>query len=265
MAGPSSSKDRLTFLFTRLRSSGAPPRTDIEPFLSRSFWMPTARTFSLTGQARISPLVPDDAIDRLVGRPGSDGSGVQAYSSGRLNGDLTAGAIATLDGNSQTAWEPGLGATHQAGSWLKYDLPAPISFGTMNLQVVADGRHSVPTSLTVSTENGSRHLQLPPVGRRANRGIGGGHPPFIPRAQRSAHHRHLRHGPPGHHCELLHPGPSRPYLWASPRWAYPASMRRRCRRRSRPPAAMTCWPSTASQFGSRCPGPPRPRWPEPTR
>ncbi len=162
-AGQSSSKDRLTFLFTRLRSSGAPPRTDVEPFLSRSFWMPTARTFSLTGQARISPLIPDDAIDRLVGRPGSDGSGIKAYSSGRLNGDLTAGAIYTLDGNSQTAWEPGLGATHQAGSWLKYDLPAPITFGTMNLQVVADGRHSVPTSVTVSTENGSRHLQLPPV------------------------------------------------------------------------------------------------------
>ncbi|HEX4244714.1 MAG TPA: discoidin domain-containing protein, partial [Acidimicrobiales bacterium] len=35
-AGPSSAADRLTFLFTRLRSSGAPPRTDTEPFLSRS-------------------------------------------------------------------------------------------------------------------------------------------------------------------------------------------------------------------------------------
>ena len=163
MAGPSSNKDRLTFLFTRLRSSGAPPRSDTEPFLSRSFWMPTARTFSLTGQARISPLVPDDGIDRLVGRPGAGGSGIQAYSSGRLPGDLTAGAIATLDGSSQTAWQPGLGKTHQGGAWLKYDLPAPVTFGTMNLQVVADGRHSVPTSLTVSTENGSRHLLLPPL------------------------------------------------------------------------------------------------------
>ncbi|HWE69561.1 MAG TPA: discoidin domain-containing protein, partial [Acidimicrobiales bacterium] len=162
-AGQSSSTDRLTFLFTRLRSSGAPPRSDTEPFLSRSFWMPTARTFSLTGQARISPLIPDDAIDRLVGRPGSEGSGIKAYSSGRLNGDLSAAAIYTLDGNSQTAWSPGLGATHQVGAWLKYDLPAPISFSTMNLQVVADGRHSVPTSVTVSTENGSRRLPLPPL------------------------------------------------------------------------------------------------------
>ncbi|HVB93315.1 MAG TPA: hypothetical protein VND67_03270, partial [Acidimicrobiales bacterium] len=162
-AGTGSANDRLTFVFTRLRSSGAPPRSDIEPFLSRSFWMPTARTFDLTGQARISPLIPDDAIDRLVGRPGAHGNGIVAYSSGRLNGDLSAGAIQTLDGNSQTAWQPGLGASHQAGSWLKYNLPAPITFSTLNLQLLADGRHSVPTSVTVSTENGSRHLPLPPI------------------------------------------------------------------------------------------------------
>ncbi|HWF23179.1 MAG TPA: alpha-(1-_3)-arabinofuranosyltransferase family protein [Acidimicrobiales bacterium] len=162
-AGTTSANDRLTFVFTRLRSSGAPPRSDIEPFLSRSFWMPTARTFDLTGQARISPLIPDDAIDRLVGRPGADGKGITAYSSGRLNGDLTAGAIQTLDGNSQTAWQTGLGASHQAGSWLKYDLPAPITFSTVNLQLLADGHHSVPTSVTVSTENGSHHLTLPPI------------------------------------------------------------------------------------------------------
>ncbi len=162
-AGPSSVNDRLTFLFTRLRSANKPPRSDIEPFLSRSFWLPTPRVFSLTGQARISPLIPDDAIDRLVGRPGATGSGVVAYSSGRLNGDLTDGAIQTLDGNPKTAWVPGLGASHQTGAWLKYDLPSPITFSTLDLQLLADGQHSVPTSLTISTENGSRHLTLPPI------------------------------------------------------------------------------------------------------
>ena len=162
-AGPSSVNDRLTFLFTRLRSANKPPRSDIEPFLSRSFWLSTPRVFSLTGQARISPLIPDDAIDRLVGRPGATGSGVVAYSSGRLNGDLTDGAIQTLDGNPKTAWVPGLGASHQTGAWLKYDLPSPITFSTLDLQLLADGQHSVPTSLTISTENGSRHLTLPPI------------------------------------------------------------------------------------------------------
>ena len=150
-AGASSLQDRLTLLMTRLRSSGAPPRSDTETDLSRMFWLPTTRTFTLSGQARISPLVPDDEIDRLVGRPGSDRTGIVAYSKGRLPGDLKAGAIATLDHNSSTFWEPGFGAGHQAGEWLEYDLPVPITFDHLDLQIVADGEHSVPTAITVST------------------------------------------------------------------------------------------------------------------
>ena len=162
-AGPSSLLDPLTLLMTRLRTSGFPPRTDPEPTLSRTFWLPTARTFSLTGTARISPLVPDDEIDRLVGRPGADHTGVVAYSEGRLPGDLAKGAINTIDGNPSTIWEPGFGAAHQAGQWLQYDLPRPITFHSLDLQVVADGEHSVPTSLTVTTDSGSAHVVVPPI------------------------------------------------------------------------------------------------------
>ena len=81
-AGASSLGDRLALVMTRLRASGVPPRSDVETSLQRTFWLPTARTFSLTGQARISPLIPDDEIDRLVGRPGSDYTGTVAYSLG---------------------------------------------------------------------------------------------------------------------------------------------------------------------------------------
>ena len=165
-SGARSLFDPLTLIMSRLRTSGFPPRTDPEPVLSRTFWLPTARTFSLTGQARISPLVPDDEIDRLVGRPGSSTTvrtGVVAYSQGRLPGDLTKGAINTIDGSSSTIWEPGFGAAHQAGEWLEYDLPKPVTFSSLDLQVVADGEHSVPTSLTVSTDSGSDHVVLPPI------------------------------------------------------------------------------------------------------
>ena len=86
-----------------------------------------------------------------------------AYSNGRLPGDLQAGASAAADGDPATAWQPGFGSAYQKGDWLEYDLPAPITFDHLNLQIVADGRHSVPTSLTVSTENGSRSLALPPI------------------------------------------------------------------------------------------------------
>ena len=160
-AGGASAIDRVTLVMTRLRSSGTPPRTDVEPWLARTFWLPTQRTFSMTGSARISPLIPDDMIDRLVGRPGSDHTGIVAYSLGRLPGDLNAGAIATLDGDSSTLWEPGFGASHQAGEWLQYMIPKPITFDHLNLQIAADGQHSVPTRLTVSTDSGSTTFDLP--------------------------------------------------------------------------------------------------------
>jgi len=162
-AGSASASDNLTLLMTRLRSSGVPPRSDTETALSRTFWLPTPRVFTVTGSARISPLAPDDEIDRLVGRPGADHTGIVAYSKGRLPGDLSAGAIATLDGNPATVWEPGFGVAHQAGEWLQYNLPAPLSFDHLDLQVVADGEHSVPTSITVATDSGSATLTLPPI------------------------------------------------------------------------------------------------------
>jgi hypothetical protein len=162
-AGSASRDDRLSLVMTRLRSSGTPPQSDTEPALDRTFWLPTARTFSMTGTARMSPLIPDDMIDRLVGRPGSYYDGLVAYSQGRLPGDLRAGAIATLDGNSSTIWEPGFGATHQAGDWLQYTLARPITFDHLDLQIVVDGQHSVPTQITVTADSGSRTVTLPPM------------------------------------------------------------------------------------------------------
>ena len=162
-AGASSIDDRLSLVMTRLRSSGTPPRADVETTLSRSFWLPTARQFTMIGSARISPLIPDDMIDRLVGRPGSDHSGIVAYSLGRLPGDLRAGAIATLDGDSSTLWEPGFGASHQAGQWLQYVLPKPITFDHLDLQIAADSQHSVPTALTISANSQSVNVTLPTV------------------------------------------------------------------------------------------------------
>ena len=162
-AGTSSLDDRLTLVMDRLRTSGVPPRTDIETSMQRTFWLPTSRTFSLTGQARVSPLIPDDEIDRVVGRPGSDYSGTVAYSLGRLPGDLRANATATLDNDPTTVWEPGFGSGHQAGQWLQYELRKPLTFDHLDLQIVADGRHSVPTRITVSTDSGHATVNLPPL------------------------------------------------------------------------------------------------------
>ena len=162
-AGNSSITDALTLLMTRLRSSGPPPRSDTEATLARTFWLPTARAFTLSGSARISPLVADDEIDRLVGRPGADHTGIVAYSKGRLPGDLSAGAISTLDGDPGTVWEPGFGVAHQAGEWLQYNVPAPVTFDHLDLKIVSDTEHSVPTSITVTADSGSENITLPPI------------------------------------------------------------------------------------------------------
>jgi len=169
-AGASSINNRLTISMSRERVAPYPTRTDPETTISRELTLPTARTFTLSGSASLSALVSDSEVDRLVGRPGSDGSGVVASSEGRLPGDLRAGASAAADGDPSTAWQPGFGQAYQKGEWLEYDVPQPITFDHLALQVVADGRHSVPTSLEISTENGTRSVHLPSITDRSTPG-----------------------------------------------------------------------------------------------
>ncbi len=85
--------------------------------MSRIFWLPTDPDIHPHRPAAIDPLIPDDAIDRLVGRPGANGTGIVAYSSGRLPGDLRDGAEAALDGNPATIWSTGLRQHHAA--WIR--------------------------------------------------------------------------------------------------------------------------------------------------
>ena len=171
--GPASAANRLTIVMTRQRTSQYPPRNDPESSISRSFSLPSARTFTLSGSGSLSALIPDDEIDRLVGRvPTASDGYVGAYSSGRLPGDLQATASATLDGNPTTAWQPGLGTASQLGTTLTYDLSHPIALDQLSMQVIADGRHSVPTSMTITAENNTgttasapqvRTITLPPI------------------------------------------------------------------------------------------------------
>ncbi len=170
-AGTASLANRLTIDMSRERVSPYlfPYRTDPETTLDREFTLPTARTFSISGTATISPLIPDDEIDTLVGRE-TPSSPVIAYSKGRLPGDLAATASAAADGNPATAWQDGFGAQYQRGQWLEYDLKHPITFDHLDLEIVADGRHSVPTQITVSTEQGSRVVSLPTIRDRHRQG-----------------------------------------------------------------------------------------------
>jgi arabinofuranan 3-O-arabinosyltransferase len=180
-SGAASLSHELVILLNRLRAPGVPPRSDPEPALSRSFTLPTARTFNLGGTARVSTLDPDPVIDQILGRtaagaaltsvgapaakPTADtGPGTQivfANSSGRLPGDLSASAEAAVDGNPATAWMPGFGK--QVGAWVSYTFNQSITLSSLDLQIVTDGRHSIPTALTITMASGSERVALPAI------------------------------------------------------------------------------------------------------
>ena len=162
--GASSAANRLTVVMTRQHTSQFPPRSDPETTITRQFTLPTARAFALSGSASLSALIPDDEIDRLVGRTPTAATGVRdAYSSGRLPGSLGATASAAADGDTTTAWQPGLGSKSQVGSTLTYDLAKPQALSGLAMQVIADGRHSVPTALTITSGSQVRQVALPAI------------------------------------------------------------------------------------------------------
>jgi hypothetical protein len=174
-AGSRSLGHPLYILMNRARAI-EPPRHDPEPAMARVFDLPTARTFAIGGTVEINAGDSDALIDQMIGLAGldrSDGAGpevagpavvVSANSSTRLDEDRRARADAAVDGNPATAWIAETGA--QGGEWLSYDLNKSITFDHLDLQVINDGRHSLPSRLTISTEQGSRTVDVPdlPVG-----------------------------------------------------------------------------------------------------
>ncbi len=165
--GTRSLSSPLTLVMTRLRGSGYPPRGDYQADLARQFWLPTDRTFQATGQARISPLAPDQTVSAALGRTGAGGTVVAVSSSSRLAGNVAAGPLAAIDGDPATAWQSDLGAPSQAGQWVQYTLSAPQTVERLDLGVVADGRHSVPTRISVSAGGRTETVALPAVADRA--------------------------------------------------------------------------------------------------
>jgi hypothetical protein len=165
-AGTAALDHPLSILMARSRVNG-PPRSDPERTLDRTFTLPAARTFTLGGSAEINAGDSDYLINQLIGvdgpagRPAGPAVVVHANSSTRLVGDRQARANAAVDGNPGTAWVTEIGP--QAGAWMSVTLDKPVRVDHLDLQVVNDGRHSLPSRITVSTEEGSRQVSLPAV------------------------------------------------------------------------------------------------------
>lgn len=143
--------------------------------MSRTFTLPTARTFLLAGTAEINSADSDYLIDQIIGlnTPAAGGAGatvISANSSTRLDYDRQARANQAVDADPSTAWIAETGP--QDGEWLSVDLSKPITFDHLDLQVLNDGRHSLPSRLTISSGGESRTVDVPvPAvgrGRRQN-------------------------------------------------------------------------------------------------
>lgn len=163
-AGGAAAKDRVDILMNRQRAI-EPPRHDPEPQMARVFNLPSARTFHLGGTAEINAGDSDYLINQMIGLtpprpvPGASAELIAANSSTRLDGDRSARANAALDGNPLTAWVAETGP--QAGEWLDFEFDRPVTFDHLDMQVVNDGRHSLPSRLTVSAGGQSATVDVP--------------------------------------------------------------------------------------------------------
>jgi arabinofuranan 3-O-arabinosyltransferase len=144
--GSSSIDHALTLLMSRDQMD--------DTAMSRQFSLPTARSFALSGTAELGSLASDDALDRRLGLPGAGAGGVTVTSSGRFTDPLARGSSA-IDGDLTTAWNTPPAA---ALGWIRVQVPQPITFDHLDLRLVDDGRHSVPTKLKITSDNGSTRI-----------------------------------------------------------------------------------------------------------
>ncbi len=138
---------RLTYVMTRQRIDPATPnRTAPEPALDRQFATQTARTFRLTGEARLSAAGGDALLASVLG------DGELAIADRRLPGVPAARGASSRDGDERTAWQTPFGDS--TGAALTIEHAAPIAADEMTIAWFDDGRHSTPSALTLANEAG---------------------------------------------------------------------------------------------------------------
>lgn len=158
----------LDIVLTRQRAGATiAVRTDPEFSMARSFELPAPRSFALTGQVRLSDNALDDGvIDRALGIPAADDGGIDATSSRFIPGGIGRRAANAVDGDTSTWWSPGF--LGQQTEYLDLRLAEPVRFDHLDVTVVNDGRHSVPTALQITVDGGengsvSEEIDLGPI------------------------------------------------------------------------------------------------------
>ncbi len=162
-AGTASADHRLVVVLTRKRSDPLSSfKSDEELALKRTFTLPTARSFDIDGPARLSATATDDALDALVRGAPATGGGMVVRASSSMAGSLTARPVYALDGQAATAWTPDL-RQPVVGQWIEAALPSPVTLDHLDLTLIADGRHSVPTRIGVTIDGHTQEVAVPPI------------------------------------------------------------------------------------------------------
>jgi hypothetical protein len=110
----------------------------------------------------VSTDAPLSVIESIIGRPATANGGIAMQASSSMAGTFSTGPDAALDGDPATAWTSDL-RVPDVGQWLEADLPAAQTIDHLNLQLVADGSHSVPTQIRVDVGSTSQVVNLPAV------------------------------------------------------------------------------------------------------
>jgi arabinofuranan 3-O-arabinosyltransferase len=136
----------LDVVLTRQRANQLEPnRGDAELSITRTFTLPSARTFAVSGQARVNGIANDEVLTRVTSV-----TGAQAVATGSIVGAPSVRAVAAIDGDPNTAWTTPIEKLQQS---ITIANPTSLTIDHLDLSVVNDGRHSLPTTIGIAVDD----------------------------------------------------------------------------------------------------------------
>lgn len=136
-------------------------RTDSERYIGRTWDSPVARSYAITGTARLAPGAAPATIDSALGMPTAAQGGVDVTESRHLSGTPTQRATASIDGDPDSWWSTGF--LSSVGNYAQFKVAKPVTFDHFNLKLVADKQHSVPTKLDVTVDGKTVRVDVPAI------------------------------------------------------------------------------------------------------
>ena len=157
-AGSDLAASRFTVVLSRERvETTSVVRSDPERAMIREVSLPEARTFDISGTARISGWAEDSVIAEVLGLSGT----ARVTATEHLSGSVDGHGSVILDGQADTIWRSPI--HRPAPQTLTVELGSMRRIAGFELDVLADGRHSVPTRLVVTGGGHRREVDLDPV------------------------------------------------------------------------------------------------------